>query len=196
MINDISKIFEENITLHQVVLKDNKIISQIGMISEKIIAAIDCNKKIIVCGNGGSAADAQHMVGEFVGRFEKERKGLPAIDLTANSPIMTSVANDYEFNKVFARQVESLGNEGDILIGFSTSGNSKNVVEAFRYANANGIFTVGLLGGQGGVLGELSNIPLIVPHNVTARVQEVHATIIHIICGIVESYFAGKDDEK
>lgn len=194
--NDIVRIFESNIKLHQTVLKDDNFIHQIVKISEAIISAITENKKVMICGNGGSAADAQHMAAELVGRFERERKGLPAVDLTANAAIMTSLANDYNFNKVFSRQLESIGIKGDILIGISTSGNSKNVVDAFQYAKEIGIFTIGLLGKDGGALKDLSDIPLVVPHDVTARVQEVHATVIHIICGMVEQYFAEKNNEK
>lgn len=194
--NSIIQILKENIELHQAILHDEALIDQIDLISQKIITVIVEGKLVMTCGNGGSAADAQHMAAELVGRFEKERRGLPAIDLTANGPIITSLANDYNFNKVFSRQVESLGTKGDLLVGFSTSGNSKNVAEAFRSAREKGILTVGLLGRDGGILKELSDIPLIVPHQVTARIQEVHATIIHIICGIVEKYFAEEINEK
>ncbi len=195
-VNDIREILKENITLHQTVMNDDNLLNQISMISEEIILAIKAGKKVMICGNGGSAGDAQHMVAEFVGRFEKERNGLPAIDLTANAPIITSIANDYDFSKIFSRQVESFGNTGDILIGISTSGNSNNVAEAFHEAKKRGIITIGFLGRQGGILKDLSNIPLVVPHEVTARIQEVHATIIHIICGIVEKYFAENKNEK
>jgi len=191
----VTQIFKENIALHQAVLNDNNKLSEIEMISEKIISAMSAGKKVMVCGNGGSAADAQHMVAELIGRFEKERMGLPAIDLTANAPVITSLANDYNFDKVFTRQVESIGKSGDILIGISTSGNSKNVADAFCFAREHGIITIGLLGRQGGILKELSDIPLIIPHEVTARIQEVHATIIHIICGIVEKHFAENHNE-
>jgi D-sedoheptulose 7-phosphate isomerase len=194
--NSIIWILKENIELHQAILHDEALIDQIDLISQKIITVIAEGKLVMTCGNGGSAADAQHMAAELVGRFEKERRGLPAIDLTANGPIITSLANDYNFIKVFSRQVESLGTKGDLLVGFSTSGNSKNVAEAFRSAREKGIITVGLLGKDGGILKELSDIPLIVPHQVTARIQEVHATIIHIICGIVENYFAEEINEK
>lgn len=194
--NNIIQILKENIELHQAILYDEALINQIDLISQKMIQVIEAGKLVMICGNGGSASDAQHMAAELVGRFEKERRGLPAIDLTANGPIITSLGNDYDFHKVFSRQVESLGTEGDMLVGFSTSGNSKNVAEAFRYAKEKGIFTVGLLGRDGGILKELSDIPLIVPHQVTARIQEVHATIIHITCGIVEKYFAEVTNEK
>jgi D-sedoheptulose 7-phosphate isomerase len=194
--NNIIRILKDNIALHQAVLEDENILNQIQTISESIISSIKEGNLVMICGNGGSAADAQHMAAELVGRFEKERKGLPAIDLTANAPIITSLANDYDFNKVFSRQVESFGKTGDILIGFSTSGNSKNVAEAFRYARERGIVTIGMLGRQGGILKDLSDIPLIVPHEITARIQEVHATIIHIVCGIVELYFAENSNEK
>ena len=195
IVSDIVQIIRDNIALHQAVLADENLLDQIKMISENIISAIEAGNLVMICGNGGSAADAQHMAAELVGRFEKERKGLPVMDLTANAPVITSLANDYEFNKVFSRQVESFGKPGDIVIGFSTSGNSKNVAEAFRYAREHGIATIGILGRQGGIIKDLSDIGLIVPHEVTARIQEVHATIIHVICGAVEIYFAQSSHE-
>ena len=159
-------------------------------IEESINEIIKCFKrenKIIVFGNGGSAADAQHIVAEFIGRFQKERKSLPGISLTTDSSIITSLANDYSYDIVFSRQCESLVSKGDIVIGISTSGKSKNVEEGIKTAKKKGAITIGLLGGDGGNIKNLTDIAIIVPSTNTARIQEVHRVIYHIICDIVES---------
>lgn len=158
-------------------------------IEESINAIIKCFKqgnKIIIFGNGGSAADAQHIVAEFIGRFQKERKSLPAIALTTDSSIITSLANDYSYDIVFSRQCESLVSKGDIVIGISTSGKSKNVENGIRTAKKKGAITIGLLGGDGGIIKNATDISIIVPSTNTARIQEVHRVIYHIICDIVE----------
>lgn len=193
--SSVVKMLKDNIGLHQKVLSNILLLNQISEICNKIVLAIVSEKKVMACGNGGSAADAQHLIAELVGRFVKTRKGLPAVDLTSNAATMTAIANDYNYENVFRRQVESIGKNGDILIGISTSGNSKNIIEAFRYAKSCGIITVGLLGHNGGNLKDLSDIPLIVPHNETARIQEAHGTIIHIICALVENSLEGKGNE-
>ena len=137
-------------------------------------------------GNGGSAADSQHLAAEFVGRFQKERQGLPAIALTVDTSILTAVGNDYGFDKVFARQVEALGNEGDVLIGISTSGTSKNVVAAVELAKAKGIYCVGMTAANGAKMVELCDECIAVPAKVTARAQEMHILIGHILCELVD----------
>lgn len=143
--------------------------------------------KVLSCGNGGSAADAQHFVGELVGHFMlDERPGLPAISLTADTSVITALSNDYGYDQVFARQVESLGNEGDILIGISTSGNSKNVIEAFKAARKKDVLCIGILGKDGGRLKEFSDLALVVPSNNTKTIQEMHIHLIHTICELVE----------
>jgi D-sedoheptulose 7-phosphate isomerase len=152
----------------------------------EIIKCFSTGNKIIVFGNGGSAADAQHIVAEFIGRFQKERKSLPAISLTADSSIITSLANDYSYDIVFSRQCESLVSKGDIVLGISTSGNSKNVEEGIKTAKKMGATTIGLLGGDGGTIKDVVDIPIVVQSTNTARIQEVHRVIYHIICGIVE----------
>ncbi len=144
--------------------------------------------KILICGNGGSAADSQHFAAEIVGRFEKERKGYPAIALTTDTSALTAIGNDYGFDKVFSRQVEALGEKGDILIGISTSGNSQNVIEAVKVAKQMGLFTVGFLGKDGGKLKDLVDYPFIVKHENTARIQEVHLTLEHTLCKIIDEY--------
>ena len=137
-------------------------------------------------GNGGSAADAQHIAGELVGRFKKERKAIPAISLSTDTSILTAIGNDYGFEKVFERQIEALGNKGDVVIGISTSGNSENVYRAMKLAKKMGLTTIGLLGNDGGKIKNLSDIALVVPSKNTPRIQETHITIGHIICEGVE----------
>ncbi len=157
---------------------------------EKAIVIISkCLKrgnKILICGNGGSAADSQHFAAELVGRFKLERKGLSAIALTTDTSILTAIGNDYGFDKIFERQVEALGKEGDVLVGISTSGNSENVIKAVKKAKEIGIYTIGLLGKSGGKLKDLVDLSLIVPSGNTPRIQECHLTIYHIICEEVE----------
>ncbi|MCM0081733.1 D-sedoheptulose 7-phosphate isomerase [Geomonas sp. Red32] len=143
-------------------------------------------KKMLVMGNGGSAADAQHLAAEIIGRFKMERRALPAIALTTDTSILTAVGNDYGFDRVFSRQVEGLAQPGDVVIGISTSGNSPNVEIALKAAAAIGCKTVALLGRDGGSIGKLVDLPLIVPSQDTPRIQEGHITIIHIVCDLLE----------
>ena len=145
-------------------------------------------KKLLLCGNGGSAADAQHIAGELVGRFQLERKPLPAVALTTDTSVITAVANDYSFEEVFERQVDALGEREDVLIPISTSGNSENVVRAVKKAREKGLFTVGFLGKDGGALKSLCHRSLIVRSNSTPRIQEVHITLGHVLCDFVEKY--------
>ena len=149
--------------------------------------------KLLVMGNGGSAADAQHFAAEIIGRFKLERPALPAIALTTDSSILTAIGNDYGFDAVFSRQVEGLAAHGDVVFGISTSGNSPNVKAALETAQAKGCTTIALLGRDGGSIKELADIPLIVPSFDTPRIQEGHITIIHIICDLLEKrLFAGR----
>jgi D-sedoheptulose 7-phosphate isomerase len=141
-------------------------------------------------GNGGSAADCQHLAAEFVGRFKLERKGYPAIALTTDTSILTAVGNDYSFDSIFSRQIEALGKEGDLVVGISTSGNSKNIIRGVEKAKELGLYTVGLLGKDGGALKDLVDLPLVVPIDNTARIQECHILIGHIVCEIVEERLA------
>lgn len=168
-----------------------------GKIEESIIEITKClknEKKIILFGNGGSAADAQHIAAEFIGRFQKERKSLPALALTTDSSIITSLANDYSYDIVFSRQCESIVKSGDIVIGISTSGNSKNVEKGLKTSKKLGAKTIGLLGGDGGDIKNSADISIIVESKNTARIQEVHRVIYHIICGIVEEEFSRNDN--
>ena len=157
-----------------------------------IVDALKRGGTLLIFGNGGSASDAQHAAAELVGRFERERPGLAAVALTTDLSVMTSVANDYGFERVFARQVEALGRAGDVAFGISTSGTSPNVVAALETARARGLQTVALTGRDGGAAGRVAGIHINVPSDSTARVQEVHRTMLHVICDIVERAFVGK----
>ena len=163
-----------------------KQVENIEKASRLIIAAINTGGKVLVFGNGGSAADSQHIVAEFVGRFKKERRALPAIALTTNTSTLTAIANDYGYDVVFSRQIEALGKEGDVAIGLSTSGNSKNVVLALEKAKALGMKTIGLTGAGGGAMKNHCDATIAVGSKNTPRIQESHVLIAHIICEIVE----------
>jgi D-sedoheptulose 7-phosphate isomerase len=158
-------------------------------VSMAIIKAFESGNRVFLCGNGGSAADSQHIAAEFVGRFQKERRALPAIALTTDTSILTCLSNDYSYEIIFSRQIEALGSSGDILIGFSTSGKSVNVINAFSAAKMQGIVTVAFVGGDGGPMAAMADIAIIVPSKVTARIQETHITLAHALCEVVENAF-------
>lgn len=160
---------------------------QIARCAGLLAAALADGKKILVAGNGGSAADAQHFAAELVGRFLLERRGLPAIALTTDSSILTAVANDYGFEQVFSRQVEALATPGDVFVGISTSGNSANILAALAVARQCGCRTVGLLGRDGGAIAAHVDLPLIVTCAETPHIQEMHVTIIHLLCKLIEA---------
>jgi D-sedoheptulose 7-phosphate isomerase len=145
--------------------------------------------KILFCGNGGSAADSQHLAAEIVGRFQKERPSLPALALTVDTSVLTAVANDYGYDTVFSRQVEGLGNDGDVLVGISTSGNSKNVIAAIEAARKKQMKVIGFTGIGGGKMADLCDVCLVVPSRVTARTQEMHIMMGHILCEIAEEAY-------
>jgi D-sedoheptulose 7-phosphate isomerase len=166
---------------------DSTYITAIERAEDVIYQAFASGHKLLVFGNGGSSADAQHVAAEFVGRFAAERRPLPAIALTTNQAILTAWSNDYSFDDVFARQVEALGAAGDVAFGISTSGTSSNVVNALRRARERGLYTIGLTGSGGGRIAELCDVVLEVPLTSTARVQEVHLVTYHAICGAVEA---------
>ena len=159
----------------------------LGRAVDAIAEAFDSGQALLVFGNGGSAADAQHFVTEFVGRFQRERRAVPALALTADTSLLTAVANDYGFERVFARQIEAFGAPGDIAFGITTSGNSPSVVEGLKAASGRGMVTIALTGRDGGEAGQLADIHVNVPHAVTARVQEAHITLLHVICELVEA---------
>ena len=151
-----------------------------------ILEAIQKQKKILLAGNGGSAADAQHIAAEFVGRFQRNRRALPAIALTTDTSILTAIGNDFGFEKIFSRQVEALNSPGDIFLAISTSGNSQNLIEAVKVCKDSAVKSIGLLGSDGGKLRDWVDLPIIVKSQSTARVQEVHITIAHILCELIE----------
>jgi len=163
------------------------LVKEVAAAAELVIECLRGGGKLLLCGNGGSAADAQHVAAEFVGRFVTERKGLPAIALTTDSSALTALANDYGFDHVFSRQVHALGRPGDVLIAISTSGNSTNVIEAVAAAHLVGIRCIGLLGRDGGRLRTLVDLPIVVPAAETARIQECHGLVGHLLCASVDS---------
>jgi D-sedoheptulose 7-phosphate isomerase len=180
----VAAIFDETIAVHRRVraLDHGSIVAAARAIDE----AFTAGGRLLIFGNGGSAADAQHMAAELVGRFVRERAALPALALSTDTSILTSVGNDYGYERVFARQVEALGRPGDVALGITTSGGSPNVVAALGVAKARGLKTVALTGRDGGLAGAASDIHINVPAESTARVQEVHGTIIHVICELIE----------
>ncbi len=182
---NIQNIFAESIAVKQATLQNN--LSVIARVAEIVADSLRLGRKLLLCGNGGSAADSQHIAAEFVGRFQKERKAWPAIALTTDTSALTALGNDYAFDIVFSRQVEALGNAGDVLFAISTSGNSKNVIAAVHKARAMGIHTVGFTGGSGGELAQACDSIIIAASSKTARIQETHITIFHSICEIVEN---------
>jgi D-sedoheptulose 7-phosphate isomerase len=183
--------------LRTIELVSQHLVQDIERSCSLIAGALKSGKKILVMGNGGSAADAQHMAAEFVGRFLLERKALPAIALTTDTSIITAVGNDYGFDEIFKRQVEALAQPGDVVIGISTSGHSNNVFHALASANEIGCKTIGLLGRDGGNIAGIVDVNLTVPVQETPRIQEAHVTIIHILCDLVErNLFGGRKDDE
>jgi phosphoheptose isomerase len=186
--------FDEAIALHQR-MKDGDATPVVDA-AAAIVHALRRGGKLLVFGNGGSAADAQHVAAELVGRFQRERIALAAMALTTDTSVLTSIGNDYAFDRVFARQVEALGRAGDVALGISTSGASPNVVAALQAARGLGMQTIALTGSDGGAVGRAAAIHVNVPSPVTARVQEVQRTLLHVICAIVEESFADGANAK
>ncbi|MCK5214945.1 MAG: D-sedoheptulose 7-phosphate isomerase [Candidatus Omnitrophica bacterium] len=184
----IKDIFKDSIAVKEASLDCN--MDAIIQAVKEITRALKKNKKVILFGNGGSAADSQHIAAEFVGRFQRERPALPAISLTTDTSALTALANDYGFDIVFARQLEALGSKGDVAIGLSTSGNSPNVLLALKQAKKMGLKTISFTGGKGGKMAPVTDIKIVVPSQITARVQETHICIAHCICELVENQFA------
>jgi D-sedoheptulose 7-phosphate isomerase len=168
---------------------------EIARAAELLGAALVRGGTVLLCGNGGSAADAQHIAAELTGRFLRERRGLPAVALTTDTSALTAIGNDYGFDRIFARQIEALGRPGDLLVAITTSGASPNVLEAIRAARAREIAVIGLLGRDGGAARALCDVALVVEDGVTARVQEVHILVAHILCEAVDRAFAGPREE-
>lgn len=180
----IKDILSESIQVKEELMRSK--LSDIVAIAEILIACLKNKGKLILFGNGGSAADSQHLAAELVGRFKKDRAGLAAIALTTNTSILTAVANDYSYDIVFARQIEALGNREDVAIGISTSGKAKNVAAGLKQAKKMGMKTVALTGGDGGESVKLADASLVIPSGITARIQEAHITVGHIFCELIE----------
>lgn len=180
----IEKILKESISVKEELLKSY--VDVIAQIAQAICESIKSGGKLIIFGNGGSAADAQHIAAELVGRFQKERKAIAAIALTTNTSIITALANDYGYDEVFNRQVEALAGKKDIILAISTSGRAKNVNRAVEKAKSRGIKTIAFTGAGGGELARLADTALIIPSKITARIQEAHITVGHIICELIE----------
>jgi D-sedoheptulose 7-phosphate isomerase len=180
----IKKILSDSQSVIQTFIKTHG--EQVITLSEKIASAFLKDRKLLICGNGGSAADSQHMAAEFVNRFELERPPLPAMALTTDTSVITSIGNDYAFEDIFSKQVKALGAEGDVLLAISTSGNSQNIVSAVKVARKQGLYTAALLGKDGGKIRKLVDMPLVVACNVTARTQEAHILAEHMICHLVD----------
>ncbi|MFA5825801.1 MAG: phosphoheptose isomerase [Gallionellaceae bacterium] len=188
----ISKHFDDSA---QIKLQSKKVLAQpIADAAQAMVTCLLNDGKILACGNGGSAADAQHFAAELVNRFEVERPGLPAIALTTDTSVITSIANDYDYNLIFSKQVRALGMAGDVLIAISTSGNSANVMEAIRAAHDRGMVVIALTGRDGGTMGTMltsSDFHLCVPTQRTARVQEVHLLVLHCLCDVIDHLLLG-----
>jgi D-sedoheptulose 7-phosphate isomerase len=183
-LNEITTIFAQSACVKQATLAENA--PKILEAAERIVDVIQAGGKVLIFGNGGSSADSQHMAAELIGRFQKERQSFPAIALTTDTSVLTALANDYSFDIVFSRQLEGLGRKGDLAIAISTSGNALNVINGVNQARQMGMTTMALTGKRGGQLASLVDVSIIVPSEVTARIQETHICIIHCICELVE----------
>jgi D-sedoheptulose 7-phosphate isomerase len=177
---------EESIKVKQALLGDKHLLSQIAAVTREFVTALGSGHKVLLFGNGGSAADSQHIAAEFVGRFQMERTPLPALALTVNTSALTGIGNDYAYENVFSRQIEALGSAGDVAVGITTSGKSPNVIKALAVAKAKGLVTVALTGQFGSMLEEVSRYCLCVPSDQTPRIQESHILIGHIVSQLTE----------
>ncbi|WP_345989348.1 D-sedoheptulose 7-phosphate isomerase [Sulfurimonas sp. HSL1-2] len=180
-----------SIETKQKILNDDALLNTIAAAATACVEAYRRGNKTLLAGNGGSAADAQHIAAELVGRYGFDRPSIPSLALTTDTSNLTAIGNDYGYDKVFSRQLEGMGVEGDIFFGISTSGNSQNIVNAFESAKAKGITTVALVGRDGGKMGQMADIAIIVPSNATPRIQESHILIGHIICDVIEKELFG-----
>ena len=188
---NVKNIIEASIQVKQLLLQDEEILQTVVNATSEIVSSLKAGGRLYFCGNGGSAADAQHLAAEFSGRFYKDRNALPAEALHVNTSYVTAVGNDYGFDVIYSRLVEGIMHKGDVLVGLSTSGNSANIVKAFEAATAKGIITIGFTGLTGGVLKSMSNYLINIPSADTPRIQESHIMIGHIICQLAEEqYFA------
>ncbi len=176
----------ESIQVKESILEDGQLLKLVQEVACLCVSALGSGGKLMLFGNGGSAADAQHLAAELTGKYLRERRALPAIALSTNTSCLTAIGNDYSYDEVFSRQIEGIGNRGDIAIGISTSGNSRNVLRAFNSARERGIITVGLTGRSGGRLRDEADYCLCVPSDQTPRIQEAHILLGHILCEIIE----------
>jgi len=188
----IQSIIESSIQVKQALLKDEQLMLEIEKTVNAITYAFKNGNAVYFAGNGGSAADAQHLAAEFSGRFYKDRKALPSDALHCNSSYLTAVANDYSYDVIYARLLEGIAKHGDVLVGISTSGNSGNIIKAFEMAKSIGVVTVGFTGAAGGQMKELSDYLINIPSTTTPRIQESHILVGHIICELVEENIFGK----
>ena len=191
-LQQIKTIIESSIQVEQALLKDDQLMLEVEKIVHAITHAFKQGNAVYFAGNGGSAADAQHLAAEFSGRFYKDRKALPSDALHCNSSYLTAVANDYSFDVIYARLLEGLAKPGDVLVGISTSGNSGNIVKAFEMAKTIGVITVGFTGATGGKMKSLSDFLINIPSSTTPRIQESHILVGHILCELVEENIFGK----
>ncbi len=191
MLKYIQEQIQASIDTKQKILEDLTLMEMISTVAQECVELYNKGKKTLLAGNGGSAADAQHIAAELVGRYGFDRPSIPSIALTTDTSNLTAIGNDYGYDKVFSRQVEGMGVEGDLFIGISTSGNSENIVNAIHAAKAKGITTVALVGRDGGEMGKIADYAIIVPSNDTPRIQESHILIGHMICDIIEKELFG-----
>lgn len=183
----IKQVIEESLSLKTLLLKDEAFLNEIEKVKDVMVKALKNGKKILWCGNGGSAADSQHLAAEFSGRFYYDRPPLRSEALHVNTSYLTAVANDYSYDVIYSRMVKAMGDKGDVLVGISTSGNSKNIVLAFDQAKENGMITIGFTGNGGGKMKEKADYILDIPSKDTPRVQECHIMVGHILCELVEA---------
>lgn len=191
MKNYIIKQIADSAATKQAILENEALIDLLVEVAQRCVEVYKNGKKILIAGNGGSAADAQHFAAELVGRYGFDRPSLPSIALTTDSSNLTAIGNDYGYEYVFSRQLEGLGQEGDLFIGISTSGNSQNVINAFTSAKERGITTVALVGRDGGKMAQMADYSIVIPSNATPRIQESHLLVEHMICDIIEKEMFG-----
>lgn len=194
MKDHIIKIFKDSCRVKEAFINDN--LSKLADVIEVVTAALKAGNKIMIFGNGGSAADAQHIAAEFINRFMIERPPLPAIALTTDTSVLTSIGNDYDFSEIFSKQIRALGQEGDVAWGISTSGNSPNVLKALELAKKMGLITLAFTGKDGGAIAKVADLSLIVSSGSTARIQETQITAGHVICELVDMKLFQKPDLK
>jgi D-sedoheptulose 7-phosphate isomerase len=192
VVNLVRDRIQASIDVKKALLVDLELHDSLAEVAMQVVKSLRAGGKLVLCGNGGSAADAQHLAAEFTGRYLKERRALPALALSTNTSSVTAIGNDYGFDLVFARQLEALGRDGDVFIGISTSGNSRNVIRAMESAKSKSIYTVALTGASGGEMSKVADCAICVPSDETPRIQECHILLGHIICEIVEETLFGQ----